>query len=129
MWEQVREGADGASTITDSSIIGYWKEWRSFSKGCKNFNLKEWTGQVGLEWNQGKQVLCQIFLCFLRSERNWVTTSTVWNPLVPTKVGFFSWEAIQLLINLEGRGWSILNRCFMSKWDDELVDHFSNAPK
>jgi len=52
----------------------------------------------------------------------------IWRALVPVKVSFFVWEAshgkILTIDNLQRRGITLVNRCYMCKGDSELVDHF-----
>ena len=51
----------------------------------------------------------------------------VWNQLVPTKVGFFVWEAwwgkVLTLDQLKRRGFSLANRCYLCGEEEENVDH------
>ena len=51
----------------------------------------------------------------------------VWNPWVPTKVGFFAWEAslgkVLTLDQLKKRGRALANRCFLCGKGEVAVDH------
>ena len=51
----------------------------------------------------------------------------VWNPWVPTKVGFFAWEAslgkVLTLDQLKRRGRALANRCFLCGEEEETIDH------
>ena len=51
----------------------------------------------------------------------------IWNSVVPTKMGIFSWEAawgkILTLDNLKRRGMAFANRCFLCEEDEETIDH------
>ena len=51
----------------------------------------------------------------------------IWNLVVPSKMGIFSWEAacgkILTLDNLERRGMTFANRCFMCEEDEETIYH------
>lgn len=53
----------------------------------------------------------------------------IWNPWVLSKVNFFSLCGKQVggkvltLDNLQKRGRSLVNRCFMCKQEGELIDH------
>ena len=51
----------------------------------------------------------------------------VWNPWVPTKVGFFAWEAswgkVLTLEQLKKRGRALANRCFLCGEREETIDH------
>ena len=51
----------------------------------------------------------------------------VWNPWIPSKVSFLTWEAcwgnILALHQLQGRGWTLLNRCALCKVELEIMDH------
>ena len=51
----------------------------------------------------------------------------IWNSWVPTKVGFFAWEAswgkVLTLDNLKKKGRALANRCFLCGKEDETVDH------
>ena len=51
----------------------------------------------------------------------------VWNQLVPTKAGFFVWEAwwgkVLTLDQLKRRGFSLANRCYLCGEEEENIDH------
>ncbi|RVW24664.1 putative ribonuclease H protein [Vitis vinifera] len=51
----------------------------------------------------------------------------IWSPCVPTKVGFFAWEAswgkVLTQDQLKRRGWSLANRCFLCCDDEETINH------
>ena len=51
----------------------------------------------------------------------------IWNPCVPTKVGFFAWEAfwgkVLTLDQLKKRGRCLANRCFLCYKEEESIDH------
>ena len=54
-------------------------------------------------------------------------SSVVWNAWVPPKVCFFAWEATWgkalTLDQLQRRGWSLADRCFLSLSHEESIDH------
>ena len=54
-------------------------------------------------------------------------TSIVWNAKVPPKVSFFAWEStwgkVLTLDQLQRRGWSLANRCFLYYAHEESIDH------
>ncbi|RVW48620.1 Transposon TX1 uncharacterized 149 kDa protein [Vitis vinifera] len=51
----------------------------------------------------------------------------IWSPCVPTKVGFFAWEAswgkVLTQDQLKRRGWFLANRCFLCCDDEETINH------
>ena len=51
----------------------------------------------------------------------------IWSPCVPTKVGFFAWEAswgkVLTLDQLKRSGWNIANRCFLCCAKEETINH------
>ena len=51
----------------------------------------------------------------------------VGNQLVPTKVGFFAWEAwwgkVLTLSQLKRRGFSLANRCYLCGEEEDNIDH------
>ena len=51
----------------------------------------------------------------------------IWNPVVPPKIGIFTWEAawgkVLSLDNLKCRGMAFANRCFLCEEDEETIDH------
>ena len=53
--------------------------------------------------------------------------SIIWSHCVPTKVGFFAWEAswgkVLTLDQLKKRGWILANRCFLCCVEEESIDH------
>ena len=52
---------------------------------------------------------------------------SVWNTMVPLKVGFFAWEAswgkVLTLDQLKKRGRSLANRCYICEEEEETLNH------
>ena len=52
---------------------------------------------------------------------------SVWNPVVPPKIGFFAWEVVWgkvlMLDQLKRRGMTFANRFFLCEEDEESIDH------
>ena len=52
---------------------------------------------------------------------------SIWNPIVPPKMGFFAWEAswgkVLTLDQLKRRGIPLANRCFLCEEKEETIDH------
>ena len=52
---------------------------------------------------------------------------SVWNLVVPPKIGFFTWEVawgkVLTLDQLKRRGMTFANRCFLCEEDEEFIDH------
>ena len=52
---------------------------------------------------------------------------SIWNPIVPPKLGFFAWEAswgkVLTLDQLKKRGIPLVNRCFLCEEEEETTDH------
>ena len=50
---------------------------------------------------------------------------SIWNPIVPPKIGFFAWEAswgkVLTLNQLKRIG--VTNRCFLCEEEEESIDH------
>ncbi|RVW61029.1 hypothetical protein CK203_045822 [Vitis vinifera] len=51
----------------------------------------------------------------------------IWSPCVPTKVGFFAWEAswrkVLTLDQLKRRRWNLANRCFLCCAEKKTINH------
>ena len=52
---------------------------------------------------------------------------SIWNPIVPPKLGFFAWKAswgkVLTLDQLKRRGIPLVNRCFLCEEKEETIDH------
>ena len=52
---------------------------------------------------------------------------SIWNLIVPPKLGFFAWEAswgkVLTLDQLKRRGIPLVNRCFLCEENEETIDH------
>ena len=52
---------------------------------------------------------------------------SIWNPIVPPKLGFFAWEAswgkVLTLDQLKRRGIPLVNKCFLCEENEETIDH------
>ena len=55
------------------------------------------------------------------------SNGSIWRVSVPPKVAFFAWEAswgkVLTLEQLQRRGYSLANRCFLCLLEVEMVDH------
>ena len=53
--------------------------------------------------------------------------SVVWNFWVPSKVSFSVWDAslgkVLIVDQLQRRGWTMVNRCFLCREEEESIDH------
>ena len=51
---------------------------------------------------------------------------SIWNPIIPPKLGFFAWEAswgkVLTLDQLKRRGIPLVNMCFLCE-EEEIIDH------
>ena len=54
---------------------------------------------------------------------------SIWNPVIPPRMGFFAWEAswgkLLTLDQLKHRGRALANRCFLCEEDEEDINHLS----
>ena len=52
---------------------------------------------------------------------------SIWNPIVPPKLGFFAWEAswgkVLTLDQLKRKGIPLVNRCCLCEENEETIDH------
>ena len=52
---------------------------------------------------------------------------SIWNPVIPPRMGFFAWEAswgrVLTLDQLQRRGRALANRCFLCEEDEEDINH------
>ena len=52
---------------------------------------------------------------------------SVWNPIVPPKIGFFAWEVawgkVLTLDQLKHHGMTFANKCFLCEEGEESIDH------
>ena len=52
---------------------------------------------------------------------------SIWNPVIPPRMGFFAWEAswgkVLTLDQLKRRGRALANRCFLCEDDEEDINH------
>ena len=52
---------------------------------------------------------------------------SVWNPVVPPKIGFFAlevaWGKVLTLDQLKCYGWAFANKCFLCEEGEETIDH------
>ena len=52
---------------------------------------------------------------------------SIWNPVVSSKIGFFTWEAswdkVLTLDHLNRRGRALENRCFLCEEDEDTIEH------
>ena len=88
-------------------------------------------------WNKAKNGGFSVITCFELLEggsQQSVPVKMLWNPTVPTKVGFFAWEVwwgkILTMYQLKKRGFSLASRCGFCGKDEESLEHlFIHCPK
>ena len=72
------------------------------------------------------KLLYEVLNCIEAETRPFPALS-VWNPMVPLKVGFFAWEAswgkVMTLDQLKKRGRSLANRCYLCEEEVETLNH------
>jgi len=106
------------SVLSETNPDGFTSDkvrWKLEPKGCfsvKSFYLK----LLSLNYSTREIMGDQGFPC-----------KVIWRTLAPVKVSFFVWEAshgkILTIDNLQKRGFTLANRCYMCKGDSESVDH------
>ena len=90
-----------------------------------------------LWWNKEKNGCFSVKTCFELLEggsQQSVPLKMMWNPTVPTKVGFFAWEVwwgkTLTMDQLKKRGFSLASRCAFCGQDEESLEHlFIHCPK
>ena len=90
-----------------------------------------------LWWKKEKNGSFSVKTCFELLEggsQQSVPIKMLWNPTVPTKVGFFAWEVwwgkILTMDQLKNRGFSLASRCVFCGNDEESLEHlFIHCPK
>ena len=113
------EGVFGFLTSLGFSMIGRLRLWSAFGQGFK-IRWLLWKGRtrcVGWKQRVDPSLVKSLYSIFEVGSVELFPTSVVWNPWVPSKVSFFAWEAtwekVLTLDQLERRGWSLANRCFL----------------
>ena len=81
-------------------------------------------------WKKEKNGSFSVKTCFDLLEggsQQSVPIKMLWNPIVPTKVGFFAWEVwwgnILTMDQLKKRGFSLASRCVFCGKDEESLEH------
>ncbi|RVW97835.1 hypothetical protein CK203_021303 [Vitis vinifera] len=76
---------------------------------------------VNCRWNEAKKLFCHFLNIFPFPWR------IIWSLDVPTKVGFFAWEAswgrVLTQDQLKRRGWILANRCSLCCAEEETINH------
>ena len=83
-----------------------------------------------LRWKENKNGTFSVksfYSSFSRDIKPPFPTRTIWTPWVPIRTSFFGWEAawcrLLTIDRLKRFGWSIPNRCFLCKYEEETTDH------
>ena len=75
------------------------------------------------EYNPG----CYMYMVLDCSPQVAFPSRSIWNPVIPPRMGFFAWEASRgkmLTLNqLKRRGRPLANRCFLCEEDEEEINH------
>ena len=139
------------SVNKDSWVAKAWEENEVGGSWAPRFNrhLNDWqVGEVesllgkllpmtirrgvnySLRWKENKNGTFSVKSFYSSLSRGIKTpfpARTIWTPWVPIRASFFGWEAAwsRLLTTdrLKRFGWSIPNRCFLCKNEEETIDH------
>ncbi|RVW49018.1 Transposon TX1 uncharacterized 149 kDa protein [Vitis vinifera] len=144
---------EGGSLVRDGRRVKFWKDiWCGNTPLCEAFpslSFNDWELEavasllsvlqgkrlnVGLEdrvvWNASKNGIFSVKSLYNTLDSGGAVPfpwRIIWSPCVPTKVGFFAWEAswgkVLTQDHLKRRGWSLANRCFLCCDDEETINH------
>ncbi|KAJ9701497.1 hypothetical protein PVL29_006726 [Vitis rotundifolia] len=123
-------------------VVGGWSP--CFSRSFNDWELEEVERflsvlqgkrlRVGLEdkvlWNASKKGIFSVKSLYNTLDPSDAASfpwSIIWSHFVPTKVGFFAWEAswgrVLTQDHLKRRGWFLANRCFLCCKEEETINH------
>ena len=81
-------------------------------------------------WNETKDGIFSVKSCFNSLDHSSAVPfpwRIIWSTFVPTKVGFFAWEAswgkVLTQNQLKRRGWNLANRCPLCCDEEETINH------
>ena len=81
-------------------------------------------------WNETKDGIFSVKSCFNSLDHSSAVPfpwRIIWSTFVPTKVGFFAWEAswgkVLTQDQLKRRGWNLANRCPLCCDEEETINH------
>ena len=107
-------------------MIGKWLKLRIYFQGCKERCAEE-DRMVWMNLSNNKFSVKHLYATLELGVLISFSKSVVWNLWVPSKVNFFAWEAtmgkVLTIDQLQKRGWSLVNRCFLCKEEEESIDH------
>ena len=114
-------------------LLRDFNDWELGMVGNQLVELREY--RVTLEedsvyWKEGEDGLFKVkkvYSVLANTEGADFPHSNVWVDKVPTKIGFFAWEAtwgkVLTLDRLQRRGWQFPNRCFLCGCEEETINH------
>ena len=77
--------------------------------------------------NDGAFIVKSLYSMLERGGSSMFPSERIWRVRVPPKVAFFAWEAswgkVLTLEQLQRRGFSLANRCFLCLSETKMVDH------
>ena len=83
-----------------------------------------------LWWRDNKNgtfLVKSFYNSFSRGIRTPFSARIIWTPWVPIRASFFGWEVawsrLLTIDHLKRSGWSIPNRCYLCKNEEETIDH------
>ena len=124
------------SVLEDTFMIGNWRRCKvSLPRSIRRVSIL--TLPIDFDGKWKKNGSFSVNTCFELLEggsQQSVPIKMLWNPTVPTKVGFFAWEVwwgkILTLDQLKKRGFSLVSRCVFCGKDEESLEHlFIHCPK
>ncbi|RVW39045.1 putative ribonuclease H protein [Vitis vinifera] len=145
LWKEIRkEGVllfkNASFTVGDGRRVKFWKDiwsfndWELEAVASLLSVLQEKRLIVGMEdrvvWNASKNGIFSVKSLYNTLDSGGAIPfpwRIIWSPCVPTKVGFFAWEAswgkVLTQDHLKRRGWSLANRCFLCCDDEETINY------
>ena len=119
----------GARVVDLWVVSGSGGGWNfSFGRHFHDWELEEVQGFLGTVNSQSISLNLSDRIWWKEGGRQHsVPIKMLWNPIVPTKVGFFAWEVwwgkILTMDKLKKRGFSLASRCALCGKDEESLEH------
>ena len=117
----------GTLSFLDLLMTGKWRMWIGFYKFCIEKIRPFMEDQILFKGSRNDAFSVKIMYRVLDCSPQVVFPSrSIWNPVIPPRIGFFAWEAswgkVLTLDQLKRQGRALANRCFLGEEYEEDIN-------
>ena len=129
VWDFSRAEGGWSPVLLDILMTGRWRRWERLLQFLHKRKIRSYQeDQLPMKGAKVADFSARLmYRKLVHSPPITFPSRSIWNPIVPPKIGFFAWEAswgkVLTFDQLKRRGVTFANRCFLCEEEEESIDH------